>query len=46
MANDVDLDKYSRYEAGPYFGEITREPRKPLKPLFNPTRRKLHMDVG
>ena len=43
MANDVDLDKYSRDEGGPYFGNIARDGRKPLRPLFNPTRRKLAM---
>ena len=43
MQKDVDLDQYSRDKAGPYFGEITRQGRKPLKPVFNPTRRKLAM---
>ena len=43
MANNVDLDKYSRDEADPHVGQITRQERKPLKPVFNPTRRKLAM---
>ena len=41
MAQDVNLDMYSRDEAGPYVGQIRRQERKPLKPVFNPTRRKL-----
>ena len=36
MATDVDLDKISRDEGGPYFGNIARDGRKPLKPPLQP----------
>ncbi|RMZ86205.1 hypothetical protein DV737_g319, partial [Chaetothyriales sp. CBS 132003] len=41
MAQDVKLDAYSRAELGSLEGQIPRDTHKPLKPVFNPTERKL-----
>lgn len=43
MVNDVQLDKVSKTELGALEGHVERDARGPLKPWFDPTRRKLHI---
>lgn len=43
MANDVQLNKISRTELGLLKGYVQREKREPLRPVFDPVRRKLHI---
>jgi uncharacterized protein len=46
MAKDVDLNRISRDELGRLEGYVQREGRRePLKPVFDPVRRKLHVPV-
>jgi hypothetical protein len=43
MAKSVQLEKISRTDIGLLQGYVQREKREPLKPVFNPVRRKLHI---
>jgi hypothetical protein len=45
MVHEVRSDKISRTELGLLEGYVQREKRQPLKPVFNPVRRKLHIPV-
>ncbi|ETN40820.1 uncharacterized protein HMPREF1541_05100 [Cyphellophora europaea CBS 101466] len=45
MYKDVQLDKISRDELGPLEGYVKRDKRAPLRPVFDPVRRKLHLPV-
>lgn len=42
MADEVQFDQVSRTELGALKGHVPREERKPLRPYFDPVRRKLH----
>lgn len=43
MAREVDFDHYSRNHPLPE-GQIRREKREPLRPWFDPMRRRMHVD--
>jgi len=45
MARDVDLEKKST-SADDYEGHVVRQQREPLKPIFEPMRRKLHIPTS
>jgi hypothetical protein len=49
MAKDIDLDSMSKSDADgiQLEGQISRQDRKPLKPVFDPMRRKNYIpNVG
>jgi hypothetical protein len=45
MAKDINLDAISKSDGrgAQLQGHISREDRKPLKPVFEPMRRKMHV---
>ncbi|KAK5032206.1 hypothetical protein LTS07_001929 [Exophiala sideris] len=45
MARDIDVDAISRTDGDGFHleGQISREERQPLKPVFEPMRRKMHI---
>jgi hypothetical protein len=45
MANDIDLDSISKTDVNgaQLEGQISRAEREPLKPVFEPMRRKMHI---
>jgi hypothetical protein len=45
MAREIDLEQISSPD-DTYDGEIVRREREPLKPVFDPMRRKLHITQG
>lgn len=45
MAREVDFDHYSRTHPLPE-AQIRREKREPLRPWFDPMRRRMHIDPG
>jgi hypothetical protein len=45
MALEIDLDKMPSSDDN-YNGEIVRREREPLKPVFDPMRRKLHLPLS
>lgn len=45
MAKEVQLDKVSRDEVGSLEGYVQRDKREPLRPVFDPVRRKLHIQA-
>lgn len=44
MAQDIDLHRYPKADES-LEGRIARQEREPLKPVFEPMRRKLHLPV-
>jgi len=45
MAREIDLEPVPSSE-NKYDGEIVRREREPLKPVFDPMRRKLHVPLS
>ncbi len=45
MARDIDLEKKSAYDED-FEGHVVRQQREPLKPVFEPMRRKLHIPAS
>jgi hypothetical protein len=45
MACEMDLEKMPNSD-GTFEGEIVRRKREPLKPIFEPMRRKLHLPAS
>ena len=45
MASDVDLESIPRDAVDGMIGHISRPKREPLRPVFEPARRKLHIPL-